>query len=726
MSLPTVANATRPSKLTRLLNTCADVGGVYSLTFDHAVVLTTDFDKHSHGGIAQGQWLLAAACNGKPGQYTLRDEEVVLLRVKSIAPLPNESELVAGRMAVVKDARANERDYDDVIDNHTRVEHQMSALDCDVMGVFYSAMHDEETVEFGAELDNVWSSARYRVFMPSPKALSWIASYPKSANSLEVGVVRFSATRRNAQKHGTDDARVCVDVEDFVGRKTFCAGMTRAGKSNTIKTICTAVYEYAAHHGKKIGQIVFDPQGEYAKVNAQDGTGLRLLGDSDQVRIYSSKPNPNDAHERPLRLNFYDIDLFEVAWDMVVGSMEGAEANYVRTFRSADMERPDPNDFRANTHWSRGYMAFYGLLSRAGYKGKFAGGASINFQMKDETAAAFNRENPSLALKGGSGVYTVSSPEQAAAVVDFINMLIAAWDKAAKGTKEEDQEEASRLEALVEAWTRSDQFIAVADVFKYAKGRGLAGLRELREFHDPDSDGDINAQVWDDMVHGRLAIIDLSIGSDSVTKTMSERLVNALVAQASERFRAGKSPVPFQIVVEEAHNLFERGRDAKDDPWVRMSKEAAKYEIGLVYATQEVTSIDQRILSNTHNWIIAHLNSDVEIRELAKYYDFGTFGASIKRAEDKGYVRMKTLSSPFIVPVQISLFDHAMVNRARVAAGLDPIPGREPEKKAPRKAPAPQTEPTADVVSITKPSARQTKGATARASERTSLGDGEF
>jgi hypothetical protein len=706
------------SKLTRLLNTCSDIGGIYNLTFEDAIVLTSDFAKHEHGGIAQGQWLLASACKGSAGNYRLDDEEIVLLRVTGVAPLPNERDLVAGRMAVVRDAHATERDYDEVLDVHTKAEHQQSALACDVIGVFYSSVTDEEKVEFGAELDNVWSAAHYRVFMPSTKALSWIASYPKSPDSLEVGVVRFSATRRNAQKHGMDSAAVSVNVSDFISRKTAILGITRGGKSNSIKTICSATYEYAASSGTKIGQIIFDPQGEYARVNAQDGTGLRLLGDENQVRIYSASPSKTDPHEHPLRLNFYDTDLFDVAWDMVQGSMEGADANYVRTFRSADMERPDANDFRAQTHWGRGYMAFYGLLYRAGYKGKFANGASINFSMKDETAAQFNSANPDGALSGGSSVYTVTSPEQAAAVVDWVNMMISAWDKASKGTKDEDAEEASRLEALIEAWTRSDQFIAVADVFKYAKGRGLAGLRELREFHDPTGRGDIGAKVWDDMTEGRLVIVDLSIGSATVTKTMSERLITHLVGEASARFREGLTPHPFQVVVEEAHNLFERGRNALDDPWVRMSKEAAKYKIGLIYATQEVTSVDQRILSNTQNWIITHFNSDIEIRELAKYYDFGNFGGSIKRAEEAGYARVKTFSSPFIVPVQIAKFDHAMVNRARVAAGLKMLPGHGEEAVVvPIKKP----------LTVKKASPAKTRiVGTSKPSGLASLGDGEF
>lgn len=80
-----------------------------------------------------------------------------------------------------------------------------------------------------------------------------------------------------------------------------------------------------------------------------------------------------------------------------------------------------------------------------------------------------------------------------------------------------------------------------------------------------------------------------------------------------------------------------------------------------------------QVKANTANWVVAHLNNTKEVQELSKFYDFGAFGESIIAAEDRGYVRLKTLSSPYIVPVQIDRYDVELVNEARGEAGDPPL-----------------------------------------------------
>ena len=140
-------------------------------------------------------------------------------------------------------------------------------------------------------------------------------------------------------------------------------------------------------------------------------------------------------------------------------------------------------------------------------------------------------------------------------------------------------------------------------------------------------------------------------------------------AESVRRFSEGDDLPYIQIFLEEAHRLFDSDSfDDNDDPYVRLAKEGAKFYLGLIYATQEVTGVDRRVLANTANWVVTHLNNKNETSRLGDYYNFEEFKRPIREIEDTGFARIKMQSGKYIIPAQIDLFDSDRLEDAKATA----------------------------------------------------------
>jgi DNA helicase HerA-like ATPase len=633
--------------------------------YDRAYLLVADAWKQRARGIPQGTFLLAYYEN------EVAVAEVLLLRALRPTKLPTDSDVIASMVEYYKD-NLRTAGKESQLDSFTRYEFSFSGLECRSLGTFYK--DEAGKTHFGADVENFYSAHNYSVVKPHAEVLEAIVNFREgevagNPTDIRLGKVRYSSSRRFQAQD--DDVPVFVSPKDFLGKRTALFGMTRTGKSNTVKKIIQAsvlmsskapytldkpVDESAEARLEPftpdgvakypVGQIIFDINGEYANPNLQDeGTAIFELY-RDQVTRYSVLEKPEF---KVLKVNFYtDV---AAGFELIRNEVRVTEtADYGKAFLAIDLTEPEAPDFSTKTRYERLKAAYICCLYRAGFrppttfKLKFAGNKEIN----DKVRKGGLDPNKGLTLEDACIWFEWVWDHCASEDFDFFKKY---YEEKGREWADED------LKAVLKYLTRKTKpggSVAVS---------GFLKLKPLARLHTDASDEAFDKVIVSELRKGRIIIVDLSQGDPELQRLYSERICRQIFADAMGRF-IGNNPNNFvQFNFEEAHNLFPRKED-KDQTQVynRIAKEGAKLNLGLIYATQEVSSISGNILKNTQNWFIAHLNNEDETKEIKKYYDFGDFTEGLVRFsanDDKGFVRMKTYSNPFVVPVQIDRFSKA-------------------------------------------------------------------
>src|SRR6266550_1547696 len=262
------------------------VGDVYSISYETALVQIHDFHRERVGGIPSLCFLIATRVNPQNTiDYTKEDASVILLRVIDAAPLPSDVEAERIRVEMAQRAVGPETHWDEVtyMDAATHNQLSFAGIKCQVVGTFFldclhGNMHTNSlALRFGSDLSNYYPNRGLKVYKPKGIALFRIINYrdpfrpdERSTKNVTVGEVRYASTNRAFQ--GISNVRVELSPGDLLAQKTALFGMTRTGKSNTTKIILKSVFElrFAAEKPLRIGQIVFDQDGEYANANVQD------------------------------------------------------------------------------------------------------------------------------------------------------------------------------------------------------------------------------------------------------------------------------------------------------------------------------------------------------------------------------------------------------------------------------------------------------------------------
>ena len=101
--------------------------------------------------------------------------------------------------------------------------------------------------------------------------------------------------------------------------------------------------------------------------------------------------------------------------------------------------------------------------------------------------------------------------------------------------------------------------------------------------HSPSGLESVPQDVYQNLLDGKIVILDLSAGSERMRDVQAEKIAEYIFAQNTRKYTSGErahAPI-IMMYVEEAHNLI--GKDKKiDTTWPRIAKEGAAYEIDLV------------------------------------------------------------------------------------------------------------------------------------------------
>jgi len=613
------------------------VGRPFYFDYETVKILVNDKWKHKVSGIPAGSFLLCSY-DGEAGV-----EEMVLVRVIGPTTLPTDSDVIASMVDYYKEGPSPGPGGEKKLDSFTRYEFMFSGLECRVLGTYY---RQNGKPCFGADVENFFSAHNYSVYKPQGKVLEYVVNFregdgiPGGKDQVRLGCVRYSASRR--AKRGPE-VPIYVSALDFVGKRTALFGMTRTGKSNTVKKILESVKDlsdkgisFNDKPLKPIGQIIFDVNGEYANANQQDeGTAIFEMFDKDTTR-YSLMEKPGF---QVMKLNFY-TDLV-AGFGLLQSFLADDGADYVNSFLSIDpSDVADDEDESAKTRRARVQAAYKACLHKAGF---ISDGRKVKFQGNKELNAIAGDVDPSKGL-----TYEVAAA-WFTAVWDVYESdpYFAKYRKDHGGREWADDD----LKAILVMLTRKRKAGGKVDSSGYRK------LDPFRVYHSPANLTSFEGEIVSKLRNGEVVIIDLSQGDPKLQATYSERICKAVFADAMQRFIDNEDSNYIQLYFEEAHNLVPK-KDDKDLSQIynRLAKEGAKLHLGLIYATQEVSSISSNVLKNTQNWFVSHLNNQDELREVEKFYDFEDFVESLRRAPDRGFIRMKTYSNAFIVPVQIDRF----------------------------------------------------------------------
>ncbi len=677
-------------QLTSLVDPERYVGDLISLEYGSANILIHDHRKSIVDGIPHGCLLLATRITPEEPEITDPTYErmaLILLRVTGGVPLRSDIDVEKARLEAVKRAHDTGQNYDESVhtDQFTLDMLRYSGAKCRVLGTFTMYQEDppqgEWRLHFGGDLDNFYAGQGMKIYKPHGEVLRRIVNYRSSDEAqvtpTRIGRVRYSAA---VKRDTPESVPVEITADDMIAQRTALFGMTRSGKSNTTKIIAAAIFKLRAESGgQRVGQLIFDPNGEYANDNPQDQGCLRniqheVAGAVAEVQTYGSYTHPNDPDRNITKFNFYgepeptsfdpDVDGVRASLEplyqgkqIINDALADETGGYISAFMAADVFGGDDTPSQGEYVRLRRRLFFYrAILAEAGFEspGWYADARGLfNKCLRDIMRSESTLNQYVSRLESGQMSWDLAGN---------FSRAFAAWVK--KDVFKKFDTTYAQKHDDGRNWSDT-HLLGLLRI--YDDTRGISVMQRTRIWHNLSSTSDYADSIVRQVRDGNLVIVDQLLGDPQMNRQAAERISRRLFEAQQRSFInpeidavTGKvlPPPPVVVYAEEAHTLLPAAsEDDISNIWARLAKEGAKFNVGMVYSTQEPSSIQRNILTNTENWFIAHLSSTDETNQIKKYKDFGDFTESIINASEAGFLKVRTHSRHYTVPVQMDLFE---------------------------------------------------------------------
>jgi hypothetical protein len=649
------------------------VGTTLKSTDYRCLIHTSGHDREMAGGCPDTTFLFATAI--KPGvdmDIEDMDSSLILLRVTGEGPLPDDQKIleIIAQRAIEKSAHGHKKNMDPFTSNFI----SNSGLSCKVLRTYYLEKDNSgQTILLsGGDNPNFYPNRSMVVYKPTGRALEKLLYINNSADtSFSIGKVRYSSTNRILPSN--IDADVRINILDIINQRTALFGHSRYGKSNTLKQIIKSVYDYVLRNSKnsKVGQVIFDPDGEYANDNVQDASdgpsSIRnvykdnKLGSKSDVVTFGTTTHVNDPDRRLLKIDFYNPDYMEITKEILNDHLreKNSSVKYINNYIATVVTPGDSNaPFSTRTRCNRHVLVQQILLYEAGFPtnrqtlrlaGLFGDGLRKAL-IKHSIATGDNQY--SIAAEVFSCEF--GPPAKIAPALKTVRYFITDGNSTYLEFNRGYMSEREHKGEEVEGWHDAN-LLNLLEMLAVKNGPRLIG--RCSRLHNPDSNYDYREEIYKAAISGKVVIIDQSTGSEKENKLAADRIAKYIFKANSSVFSRGVEPPPILLYIEEAHNSLPAGdKQDSENTWIQVAKQGSKFAVGMVYSTQEITAIHKSILSQTDNFFVSYINNKNELRVLSDYLDFEDFIPSIAISQDVGFSRIRTRSMPFTVPTQIDKY----------------------------------------------------------------------